>query len=95
MDAFENCRVKTSPPARSPKRAHPPHDDAAGSRPQPRRRDGALRGCTRRGCWQLAGTTGNRLTSCMPYTDRRADDDGLRLSTCQYRCPLGTVIDRC
>ena len=35
------------------------------------------------------------LTSCMPYTDLRAYDDGLRLSTCQYRWPLGTVIDRC
>ena len=35
------------------------------------------------------------LTSCMPYTDLRAYYDGLRLSACQYRCPLGTVIDRC
>lgn len=34
-------------------------------------------------------------TSCMPYTDLRAYDDGLRLSTCQYHWPLGTVIDRC
>jgi hypothetical protein len=35
------------------------------------------------------------LTPCMPYTDVRAYDDGLLLSTCHYRCPLGTVIDRC
>ena len=35
------------------------------------------------------------LTPCMPYTDLQVYDDGLRLSTCQYRCPLGTVIDRC
>jgi hypothetical protein len=35
------------------------------------------------------------LASCMPYTDLRAYDEGLRLSTCQYHCLLGTVIDRC
>jgi hypothetical protein len=35
------------------------------------------------------------LTPCMPYTDLRAYDDGLRLSTCQYHWLLGTVIDRC
>jgi hypothetical protein len=35
------------------------------------------------------------LTPCMPYTDLRPHHGRLRLSTCQYRCPLGTVIDRC
>jgi hypothetical protein len=41
------------------------------------------------------GPTPISVTPCMPYTDLRAYDDGLRLSTCQYHYPLGTVIDRC
>jgi hypothetical protein len=35
------------------------------------------------------------LTSCMPYTVQWLDHLLIRLSTCQYHCPLGTVIDRC
>jgi hypothetical protein len=50
--------------------------------------------CLFRACYEFPQSPTCR-PPCTPCTDLRACDDGLRLSACQYRCPLGTVIDRC
>ncbi len=60
------CRVKTSPPAPSPRRCRLPQHDAAGRHPKFRLRAGATRSCARCRCWQLAGSASEPLTSCMP-----------------------------